>query len=404
MTVAVVWISLGAAALLYLALILAGIFAPAPVGDMVGRYFEQSFLLRAAAYQRAGLTVSLLRQILSLLFLIAVTCAALRHFENVPQPSQPAAAGWILLFLIAGRSLSLPLDMYRGHTIEHRFGLSVQTAAGWLADYGKSSVIGLFISAAALGGLYLLITWRPVQWWFLAGTAFALFLFLSSYLYPLLVDPLFYRFTELADEGLREEIVKLSGKAGIRVGRVLVADAGRRTRKANAYFSGLGRTRRIVLYDNLLNDFTPEEVLAVIAHEMGHWRRGHLWKGLLLGAAGSFAALYALQLLLQKMGLQGDFRALPLALLFLVLLSMAAAPVSNALSRVREREADRFAIELTGEPAPLVSLYQKLARANLAVVEPHPLLKALLYTHPPLLERIETVLHRAGVDGSVASE
>ncbi len=400
MTVAVVWISLGAAALLYLALILAGIFAPAPVGDMVGRYFEQSFLLRAAAYQRAGLTVSLLRQILSLLFLIAVTCAALRHFENVPQPSQPAAAGWILLFLIAGRSLSLPLDMYRGHTIEHRFGLSVQTAAGWLADYGKSSVIGLFISAAALGGLYLLITWRPVQWWFLAGTAFALFLFLSSYLYPLLVDPLFYRFTEL----LREEIVKLSGKAGIRVGRVLVADAGRRTRKANAYFSGLGRTRRIVLYDNLLNVFTPEEVLAVIAHEMGHWRRGHLWKGLLLGAAGSFAALYALQLLLQKMGLQGDFRALPLALLFLVLLSMAAAPVSNALSRVREREADRFAIELTGEPAPLVSLYQKLARANLAVVEPHPLLKALLYTHPPLLERIETVLHRAGVDGSVASE
>lgn len=404
MLIAAVWIILGAAALLYLGSILAGMLAAAPVGDAVALYFSEPFLARAAAYQRAGLTVSLLQQTLFLVFLAAVVYTALRYFQAAPRPSLPAAAGYVLVFLIISRLLSLPFDLYRGQIIEHRFGLSAQTAAGWFADYGKSALIGLLLSAVALTGLYVLITRCPAHWWFFAGTAFALFLFLGSYLYPLLIDPLFYRFTDLEDRELQEEIMKMAGKAGIEVERVLVADASRRTHKANAYFSGIGRTRRIVIYDTLLQRFTSEEALAVIAHEMGHWRHGHLWRGLLISAAGSFVALYALQLILMKMGLHADFRALPLALLFFALLSMAAAPAQNALSRSREREADRCAFVLTGDPAPLVSLYQKLARVNLSVVQPHPLLKAALYTHPPLMERIEAALQHAEVKEDVERE
>ncbi len=398
MTVAVVWIALGAAALIYLGLILAGTLAPAPADAAVARYFEEPFLSRAAAYQRATLTVSLLRQVSSLIFLLAVVCAALHFFRKAPSPSLPAAAGYLLLYVAAGRLLNMPFAFYQGYVIEHRFGLSPQTPAGWFADYGKSTLISLLLSTAVLSGFYFLITWHPAQWWFLAGLAFAFFLFLGSYLYPLLIDPLFYRFSELEDRELQEEIMALSRKAGIKVERILVAAAGRRTRKANAYFSGMGGTKRIVIYDTLLHNFTPEETLAVIAHEMGHWRRGHLRQGLLLSAAGSLAALYILQLILAEPGWPADFRVLPLALLFFALLSLAAAPIFNAYSRNREREADRDALALTGDPAALVSLYQKLARANLAVVRPHPLLKTMLSTHPPLMERIEMVLRRAEMD------
>lgn len=390
------WTILGVLALLYLGAVLAGILAGPPGGAAVELYFNEPFLSRAASYQRAGLIVSLLQQAFSLFFLVAVAFAAASYFKTAPQPSPAAAAGYIAVFLLLTRLLSLPLDFYRGFTVERRFGLSTQTAAGWFADYGKSAAIGLVISAAALTGLYFLITRYPLHWWLPAGAAFSIFLLLSTYLYPLLIAPLFYRFTPLEDQELQAGIRQLAGKAGIEVEGVLVADAGRRTSKANAYFSGLGRTRRIVIYDTLLENFAPREVYAVIAHEMGHWRYRHLQQGIAAGSAGSFIALYALYLLLRRMGLHADFRALPLALVFFALLSMAAAPVQNAISRSQERRADQFALTLVGEPAPFVSLYRNLALTNLAVVQPHPLLKALLYTHPPLLERIEAALKYAG--------
>ncbi len=389
------WIILGAAAVAYMLLILYGMLAYSPGDDPGKIYFSSHFLARAAAYQRAGLTLSLLRLALSLLFLAAAACAALRHFQAALRPSLAAAAGYIIAFLLLLRLLRLPFDFYRGYTLEHRFGFSAQTVAEWLADYGKSALIDLLISAAALLGLYFLITCRPEQWWLPAGAVVALFLFLSSYLYPLLIEPLFYRFTPLEDEELRQQILDLAARGGVEVEGVLVADAGRRTHKVNAYFSGIGRTRRIVIYDTLLERFTPQEVLAVIAHEMGHWKRRHIELGIIAGAAASFVGLYVLQLLLQKMNLHADIRALPLALLFFTLASLAAAPVENALSRHWEREADSIAFSLTGNRDTFVSLYRKLAQSNLSVPQPHPFLKATIYTHPPPLERIKAAQRQA---------
>lgn len=394
------WALLGTAALLYLGALFAGLQAVPPAGDAVEQYFSEPFLSRAAAYQKAGLTLSLLQQVLYLLFLAAVTSVAMRYFRTAPQPSLAAAAGYILLFLLLMQLLSLPLDFYRGYTLEHRFNLSTQTIPGWFAHYGKGLLIGMLLSTVALTGLYFLITRRPLHWWFPAGAVLTLFLLLSTYLYPLLIEPLFYRFTPLEDEALQGKIAVMAGEAGVEVEKILVADAGRHTHKANAYFSGLGRTKRIVIYDTLLDNFTTDEVLAVIAHEMGHWRHNHLWQGIAISAAGSFLALYVLYLLLQKQGLHADFRALSLALVFFALLSMAAAPAQNFLSRSRERQADKTAFNLMGDPAPFVSLYKRLALTNLSVVQPHPLLKATIYTHPPLLERIEAALHFA--DGAGA--
>ncbi len=393
--VTAVWALLGAAALLYLGACFAGVTVSPPAGAAVELYFSEPFLSRAAAYQKAGLTVFLLQQALSLLFLAVVICAAMRYFRATPQPSTAAAAVYILCFLLVMQLLSLPFDFYRGFTIEHRFSLSTQTIAGWFGDYGKSVFIGILLSTTALTLLYNLIIRRPVHWWFPAGIIFTLFLMLSTYLYPLLIEPLFYRFAPLEDRALQEKIAGLAGKAGIEVEHILVADAGRRTHKANAYFSGLGKTKRIVIYDTLLDNFTDEELLAVIAHEMGHWRHHHLWQGIVISAAGSFLALYILYMILQRMGLHADLRALPLALLFFTLLSLAAAPAQNLLSRSREREADWAAFSLVGDPASFVSLYRKLAWSNLSVVQPHCLVKAVLYTHPPLLERIEAALQYA---------
>lgn len=391
-----VWAVLAAAALLYLGTVLAGMLAASPpiAGEELN--FSEPFIGRSAAYQQAGLAVFLLQQFFTLLFLAAVLLIALRYFRAAPQPSLAAASGYILLFLILQQLLSLPFDYYRGFLLERRFALTARTAASWFADYGKSVLIGFLISAAALMGFYFLITRRPLHWWLPAGAIFSLFLLLSAYLYPVLIEPLFYRFTPLADEPLLEGITALAGRAGIEVDRVLVADAGRRTSKANAYFSGMGRTKRIVIYDTLLENFTPEEVLAVIAHEMGHWSHRHLWREIMISAASSFLALYALYLLLQKAGLHADFRALPAALLFFALLSLAAAPAQSAYSRSLERQADRTAFSLVGDPAPFVSLFRKLALSNLSVVQPHPLLEASFYTHPPLLKRIDAARRYAG--------
>ena len=189
--------------------------------------------------------------------------------------------------------------------------------------------------------------------------------------------------------------MQLADEAVIDVEEVLDADASRRTRKVKAYFRGVGRSKRIVIYDNLLHNFSNEETLSVVAHEMGHWKHAHILKGIILGAIGTFLGLFLLQKLLAAAGPAASVRALLLAMLFLTLFSFAGLPVENAVSRFFERQADVEAIRLTGDPYTAVTLEQNLARANLAEVDPHPFVKFILYTHPPVLERISLALREA---------
>ena len=390
-----VWFVLGTAALLLLAAVLAGALLKSSSGSEALQYFEQNFLTRAAAYQRSAVLVSVARQ---LIFWGALSAAAAVVWKQFPPqlraPLLPTGAYLVLIVLLLSL-LTFPLDYYRGFILEHRFGLSLQSFSAWLADYAKNFSISFLLTVLALFGLYLLMIRLPGRWWAAAGVFVTLFLVLSTYLYPIIIDPLFYRFTTLEDEELHSSIIEMSKEAGIEVDKVLVADASRRTTKVNAYFTGMGRTKRIVIFDNLLAGFSKEEILAVIAHEMGHWKHSHIFKGIILGAAGMFLGFFLLQKLLDGMGAGAGIRGLTLALLYFSLFSFVSLPVQNAFSRAFEWQADLEAIRLTGDPRAIVSLEQNLAKANLADVDPHPFVKFVLYTHPPVMERIELAIREA---------
>lgn len=383
-----VWLIFGAAAAVLLSGVLLGtIYKPSPSGEAL-RYFDPDFLALAAAYQRSATFVFVARQLLLFGALAAAASILGRHYParlQVSLSSTAASLAGIILLLFL---LTFPLDYYRGFILEHRFGLSVQSFAAWLSDYLKNFSISFLLIFLMLLGLHLLMVRLPGRWWAAAGLFFTLFLIVSTYLYPLIIDPLFYRFEVLEDQQMRAGILEMASEAGLEVEQVLVADASRRTTKVNAYFAGIGKTKRIVIYDNLLHRFSPEETLAVIAHEMGHWKYSHLVKGIFLGAAGMFLGLWLLQSLLEGMCAKGGLHALTVALLFLALFSFISLPLQNAFSRAFERQADLEAIRLTKDPLTVITLEQNLARANLAEVEPHPFVKFVLYTHPPVLERI----------------
>ena len=385
-----IWLAIAVASLAAWAAVLIGTFLTPPHTGEALHYFSPEFLARAWSYQRTRQFLFLARFAVLAVLLAWVALFFLRR------PAAPVSPGsafvQVLLLLVLIGLVLLPLDLYRGYFLERAHGLSTHSVGAWLADHAKASAISLALSAAGLTGLYWLMLRFPGRWWVLAASLYAAFLVLSAYLSPLVIDPLFYRFTPLEDEPMRTEIIAMSRRAGIGVGTVLVADASRRTHKVNAYFTGLSGTRRIVLYDTLLARFDRDEVLAVVAHEIGHWRRLHVPRGLALGAMGIFAAFFLLKGLFAGMALASDFRAIAVALLFVTLVSFSTLPIQNTVSCAFEREADRDAVRLTRDAQVVVSLNKNLAAANLSLVDPHPLVRAVLYTHPPALERIRLAI------------
>ncbi len=385
----------GAAALVLAAALGAGILSRAPFSEAALYYFDEHFLTRAAEYQRLSLQTALARNLLTWGYLAAVALLSWKYFSRAAPFSLPQVAVAIALILLGLYLITLPLDYYRGFILEHRFGLTQQSPGSWLLYYLKSNVLALALTVLTLTGLYALMQYFPLRWPFIGGALAALLLLAGTYLYPLLIDPLFYSFQPLQEEKMNSQIISMAEEAGIQVEEVLVADASRRTLKANAYFTGLGDSRRIVVFDNLLERFSQEEALAVIAHEIAHWKYSHILKGIFLGAVQTFVTLLLLSLALKELGIMkfggiyGDLRAIMLALLLFSLLSFVSLPLQNVISRAFERQADLKAIELTGDRELQVELHRNLAETNLSQVDPHPLVRAVLYTHPSTLERIE---------------
>ena len=299
--------------------------------------------------------------------------------------------------LIAITTLAtLPLSYWAGFLRERAWGFSTQSVRGFLTDRAKGLVVGLLLGGASLLALVALARALP-RWWPLAASgAVAGLVVLLSVITPLLLEPLFNRFTPLRDEELAESLRRLATDAGVPIEQVLVADASRRTRKQNAYVSGLGRTRRLVLYDTLLTDGDLRELRFVLAHELGHRRAGHLVKGTVLAAAGAIALVLLLWALLRWPSLlgalavdgPGDPRAIPFLLLLATCLPVASAPLGAAISRRWEREADRLSLELTADPKIFEQTQRKLARANLADLDPPRLAYLALFSHPTPAARI----------------
>lgn len=356
--------------------------------------FSPDDVARARRYHRP-LYVALGIDLALSLGILAVLAFALPH-DVMPGPWWLEAIGLTWLVVASSALVRLPLSFWRGYVHEHRFGLSTQTVRGWAADRAKAIAVGAVLTSFAMVGLVGLTRAFP-RWWPLAAAAAACALVLVvSFLAPVVLEPIFNRFRPLADEGLTRELRALSERAGVPVERVLVADASRRTRKSNAYVSGLGRTRRVVLFDTLLERSGPGEVRLVTAHELAHRRARHVARGTLAAMAGTALGVLLLwaalrwDVLLDAGNVSGpeDPRVVPLVLLGGALLELVAAPLFAALSRRFEREADRGSLELTGDVESFERVHRGLAQSNLSDLAPPRLLYLLFFTHPTPPERI----------------
>ena len=346
--------------------------------------FSPDEVARARAYHRP-LYVALL---VDLVLYVVVTAFAAFGWLGSALWSLTGGAWWVrtllfTLFLLAVLDVvRLPLSVWRGFVRERRWGFSTQTLRGWLWDHVKGFAVAYVLTAAGFVLLLAAVRLFPGWWPAVAAPGAALLALLLGFVAPVVLEPLFNRFRPLADADLAGAIFALAERAGVPVRDVLVSDASRRTRKHNAYVSGLGRTRRVVLFDTLLREATRPELEIVVAHELGHRRNRDVLKGTLLSMAGAAAAV------LLAWPLDPTPRHVPLLLFAIGMLELAGVPLFAAFSRRLERRADRFAVELTRDPAAFEAAFRRLARANLSDLDPPRLAYALIFTHPTPPERI----------------
>jgi STE24 endopeptidase len=301
---------------------------------------------------------------------------------------------YVVLLSCLNEVAGLPLGFYAGFVLERRYDLSNQTIGAWLTDQAKSFGIGLVLGGAAVGLLYWLIRLSPDRWWLTAGAAFTLVIIGLTNLAPVVLLPLFYPVKPLDRDALRTRLLALAERAGARVLGAYEWGLGSKTKKANAALAGLGGTRRILVSDTMLAEYSDDEIEVVLAHEIAHHVHGDIWKGIVFESglilAGFYLASQVLRLVAVPSGLRGvdDIAGLPWLLLAAGAVSVMMVPVAHAMSRAFERSADRFALDLTRNPGAFVSAMRRLGAQNLAEEHPSRIVQWLFYSHPPIRDRI----------------
>jgi len=373
-------------------------------------------LAEAKRYGRVSLQLDLADRAIDLVFLGVFALLVARPLDAWLIGSAGLTAWWwrlVAMFLIqtlAHLAVSFPLSFYSGHVVEHRFGLSRQTAFGWLTRYAKRHALTLGLGLVMIEGLWGIIYWTGGYWWLAAAGASFLVSVLLGRIVPTVILPLFYDVERLEDEPLLNRLNRRAEGTGLAVEGVYRLGLSAETAKANAMLAGLGRTRRVLLGDTLIDRFSPEEIEVVFAHEVGHHVHRHIPKLMALGLIGSaagFAAVHG--------GLVAWFAALgepliftplpvsavPLFSLLLLLLGMVAEPLMNALSRFHEVQADTYALDVTENPAAFCSAFRKLAAQNKADPNPPWLEVVWFHDHPPIAARIALAERtRAGGEGA----
>lgn len=292
------------------------------------------------------------------------------------------------------QALELPFAWYQSYWLERRYGLSTQILAHWLADHVKAVTASSAVMVAGVWAVYLCMRWWPSTWWLVAASAFTLAMVVLARLAPIVLLPVFYRVRPLRHASLSERLVRLAERAGAPVIGVYEWVIAGHTRKANAALAGIGRSRRILLSDTMLEAYSDEEIEVVLAHELAHHVHHDLWTSMLLRTATLFGGFYlaaaTIAVVTPWLGLRGpaDVAGAPVLLLVGGGLSFLMLPVGNALSRAQERRADQFALRLTGNPTAFVTAMRRLGQQNLAEDRPSALARWLFYSHPPVRERI----------------
>ncbi|GAA1792800.1 M48 family metallopeptidase [Planosporangium flavigriseum] len=302
-----------------------------------------------------------------------------------------------LLVVFAGELVGLPFAAWR-HSVVRRFGLSTQGWGGWAVDLLKGYAIAAVLGAIVLVGFYTITHFAPRWWWAFGAAGAAGLTVLLTFVFPVLIEPVFNKFTPLEAGQLRSDLVAMADRDGVPVSDVLVADASRRTRAVNAYVSGFGPTRRIVVYDTLLREAPAAEVESVVAHELGHAKDRDVVTGTLLAALGAAAAVCAFYLLgswaglLRRAGVESlaEPRAVALLLAITTVAGLVAGPLQNAVSRRIEARADRHALALTRDPATFAAMQARLSQVNLGDPDPNPVEYMLFASHPSTVQRMAT--------------
>jgi STE24 endopeptidase len=366
-----------------------GVIEPAPVEAQ--QYFTASQLDRAHDFQGLQRVIGLAGLGIEIVTLAVLVWhpprRLLARLERRPLLGGAAAGAAISLVLVV---TGLPVAAWlRARALD--VGLATQSWPNWAIDVLKAAGIGAV--TAAIGGLVAMALVRrfPRNWWAPAAVLVVAYGVVTIWLYPILIDPLFNRFDKLPDGRLRSEVLQLAKRSGVDVGQVFRVDASRRTSAANAYVIGLGHSKRVVLYDNLIDDFTPAEVRSVVAHELGHQKHDDLMRGLAWLAIVAPAGTFLTQTLAQRFAGRerlGTPAALPAIVFSLVLVSLALGWASNVLSRHVEASADTFALEITRDPKAFIEFQKRISVQNVGDPDPPTWYHDLFGTHPKTVQRI----------------
>jgi STE24 endopeptidase len=370
---------------------------------------------RAARYHRRSRRASLLSWTASGVMLTALLitggAAALRDWAtnvvaSTAVPSALQASAVVALFVVVlaflQELLSAPLAFYRGFLLERQYGLSHETARRWLLDRLKSSCVSLALAVCLSTMIYPMLRRLPGVWWIVAALSISLVMIGLAIVAPVLLFPIFYRCTPLRREALRARLVDLAERAGATVVGAYEWTLSDRTRRANAALTGIGRTRRILISDTLLSDYSDEEIEVVLAHELSHHVHHDIWRDIACESIACAVALLFASRMLVVVGpwfgviSPGDVAGLPLIIASASLVAAALRPLSHAVSRAHELRADRYALELTKNPTAFISAMRRLGAQNLAEDRPSRSVEILFYTHPPMARRIAAAEAWAG--------
>jgi STE24 endopeptidase len=377
---------------------------PEATDSSLGPHFTDAQINRHAAYRGPAYLGFALGTVLEIVFLVVL---ARGPFRRVVDATDGLPGGWVARALLLGAVLALstwlvqlPLSFVRGYSIAHAWGLSTQNVAGWLTDSLKAAGVGAIVAAVSVLAFVAAVRWFPRSWWLIGWAAFTALTALFAFAWPIVIAPLFNRFTPVDDESTRSRVLALACEADVDIDEVLVADASRRTTAENAYVAGLGSTKRMVLYDTLLEEAGEDETAYVVAHELGHEVGNHVVKGVVVSSVGLLAGFGLLWLLASRESVWewagasgvGDLRALPVLLLYLTVATLILLPAQSAVSRHFERQADATAIRLTEDPDTGVRVFRRLAFSNIADLRPPAVAVWALYSHPPTDDRIRAVL------------
>jgi STE24 endopeptidase len=359
---------------------------------------------KALSYYRSGIVLSVVTVLWGLLipalFLFTGFSARIRDWATSIGRWWFFVIGlYFAIFLIINFVIDFPLSYYQGFARQHAYGLSNQTFSKWFGNEIKGLLIGVVVGFLFLWVPYLLLKKSPRRWWLYSGLLAIPFLILSILVAPVWIDPIFNKFEPMKNKELEAEILQLAERAGIEGSRVYEVNKSQDTKTVNAYVTGFGATKRIVLWDTIIAKLDEDELLFVMGHEMGHYVLGHVWKSILFLSLLTIAGLYAIHRtagwLINKFHRRfgftelSDIASLPLIILLFSVYSLIIAPAALAFSRHNEHEADRFGLEITRNNRAAATAFVKLQQENLAVPRPNIIIKLWQASHPPLGERID---------------